>query len=80
LGLVTNAVILWNTIYIEKALKQMKEEGFEVLEEDIARISPLQHRHINFLGRYSFAVTEQLEKGELRELHTPDDDYQELSV
>jgi TnpA family transposase len=30
LGLVTNAVVLWNTIYMEAALKQLKAGGYSV--------------------------------------------------
>ena len=28
LGLVVNIIVLWNTIYIEAALNQLKKEGF----------------------------------------------------
>ncbi|WP_326527093.1 hypothetical protein [Dokdonella sp.] len=41
--------------------------------EDVARLSPLLHEHINMLGRYSFSVPEAVAKGELRPLHDPAD-------
>ena len=41
LGLVTNAVILWNTLYIEAALEQLRSEGYEVRPEDVARLVPV---------------------------------------
>ena len=66
LGLITNAVILWNTIYMESALNYMKQHGFETKEEDIARLSPLKHEHINVLGNYSFNLDDPLAKGKLR--------------
>ncbi len=69
LGLVTNAVVLWNTIYTQAALDHLRTEGMEVRPEDVARLSPLQHKHINVLGRYSFALAELIAKGELRPLH-----------
>ena len=57
LGLVVNIIVLWNTIYIDAALSQLRQEGFLVRDEDVARLSPFIHeRHINLLGRYSFAV------------------------
>jgi TnpA family transposase len=52
LGLIVNAVVLWNTIYMDAALKHLRKEGFPVLDEDVARLSPLGHEHINMLGRY----------------------------
>jgi len=73
LGLVLNMVVLWNTIYMEAALNQLRQEGFPVRDEDVARLSPLTHDHINMLGRYSFAVPEAVARGELRPLRNPDD-------
>ena len=71
LGLVTNIIILWNTIYIEVVLNQLRLEGYAVLDEDVARLSPLIHEHINMLGRYSFAVPDAVARGELRPLRDP---------
>ena len=74
LGLVVNVIVLWNTIYMEAALNQLRREGYPVRDEDVARLSPLIHDHINMLGRYSFAVPESVAKGELRPLRNPSDD------
>lgn len=52
----------------------MKLGAYPVLEEDVARLSPLIYEHINILGRYSFAVPEEVARGELRPLRNPDDD------
>lgn len=71
LGLVLNVIVLWNTIYIEAALAQLRHEGLLIRDEDVARLSPLVYSHINMLGRYSFAVPEAVMKGELRELNSP---------
>ena len=72
LGLVVNAIVLWNTLYMEAALKQLRDEGTEVRDEDVARLSPLVYHHINFQGRYSFALSEAVARGELRPLRDPD--------
>jgi len=72
LGLVTNAVVLWNTMYIQKALAKLRKEGLVINEEDVARLSPLQYKHVNVLGHYSFTLSEEVLKGELRELHHTD--------
>jgi len=74
LGLVVNIIILWNTLYMDAALRQLRQEGFLVRDEDSARLSPLVHDHINMLGRYSFAVPEAVTRGELRPLRNPAND------
>jgi hypothetical protein len=66
--------VLWNTIYIEAALEQLRQTAQPVHEEDVARLSPLIYDHINLLGRYSFAIPEAVIRGELRPLHNPADD------
>ena len=68
LGLVLNIIILWNTIYIDAILTDLRKEGFCVLDEDVARLSPLIYKHINMLGRYFFIISEAISKGELRPL------------
>ena len=74
LGLVANIIVLWNTIYIDAALGQLRREGFPVHDEDVARLSPFIHeRHINLLGRYSLAVPEAVTQGELRPLRNPNE-------
>lgn len=56
LGLVLNAIVLWATKYIDDAVAQLEAEGHEIREEDIARRSPLKHKNLNLLGRYSFTA------------------------
>lgn len=55
LGLVLNAVVLWNTRYMDAALRQLRASGQPVADEDVVRLSPLGDRHLNVLGHYSFA-------------------------
>lgn len=73
LGLVVNMIVLWNTIYIEAALEQLRKEGFPIRDEDATRLSPLIHDHINLLGRYSFAMPDIVARGGLRPLRDPTD-------
>jgi TnpA family transposase len=54
LGLVLNAVVLWNTRYIDAAVAQLSADGHPVRDKDVARLSPLGPVHINMLGRYTF--------------------------
>ncbi|WP_026554682.1 Tn3 family transposase [Arthrobacter sp. 35W] len=57
LGLVLNAVVLWNTRYTDAAVTALREAGHQVRDTDIARLSPLGDQHINMLGRYAFTTT-----------------------
>jgi len=72
LGLVLNALILWNTRYMDAALSHLRACGREVKPEDEARLSPLGNKHFNVLGRYHFHVTDSILKGELRPLRSPE--------
>ncbi|MBV1854285.1 transposase [Catellatospora sp. NEAU-YM18] len=54
LGLVLNAVVLWNTRFIHLAVNLLRAQGYPVLDADAARLSALGFAHINMLGRYSF--------------------------
>jgi TnpA family transposase len=71
LGLVVNVVVLWNTIYMNAALERLQTEGFELRPEDLARLSPLGHGHVNMLGRYAFTLPDTVARGELRPLRDP---------
>jgi TnpA family transposase len=70
LGLVTNAVVLWNTIYMQAALDHLQNQPGKIREEDEARLSPLVHGHLNVLGHYSFTLNEQVRNGQLRPLNS----------
>jgi hypothetical protein len=69
LGLVLNALVLFNTRYMDAAVNQPRADGFDVLDEDVARLSPFVRHHINMLGRYSFQLPDL--PGGLRPLHDP---------
>lgn len=72
LGLVTNAVIYWNALYLEKVLTQITAEGIPYTNQDIESLSPLLFEHINFVGQYSFQYDKDLENGKLRALNRAD--------
>jgi len=73
LGLIVNVIVLWNTIYIDAAVSQLRKEGFLVRDEDLARLSPLGHEHINMQGRYTFTLPDHIARGQLRPLRDPKD-------
>jgi len=72
-GLVVNVVVLWNTLYMDEALAHLRRRDVETKPRDVTRLSPLGHENINLLGRYSFALSESVARGELQPLHIPED-------
>jgi TnpA family transposase len=71
LGLVVNIVVLWNTLYAQAALELLEAMGEDMLEEDLARLTPLKWRHINVHGHFVFRLLEGVEGGDLRPLRDP---------
>jgi TnpA family transposase len=73
LGLVVNAIILWNTIYMDRALEDMRQRGMTILSEDITRLSPIGYEHINVYGKYSFQLSESIQQGAFHRLRELDE-------
>ena len=83
LGLVVNAIVLWNTLYLNRALENMRERGMKILPEDVERLSPLGYDHINLLGRYTFSLPEDIRQGAfhpLRELEETEQEQEKLEI
>ncbi len=74
LGLVLNMVVLWNTRYLDAILSQLRDEGYPVRDDDMARLSPLASQHVNFLGRYAFTSSPPAELRALRDPNESDDE------
>src|SRR5207244_13591442 len=64
LGLVLNAIVVWNTRYMGLALDELRAAGMRIDADDLERLSPLTHHHIHLDGRYSFTLTAPLTHGE----------------
>lgn len=71
LTLVTNAVVVWNTVYMAAVLDELRAEGYEVREEDLKHLSPARHAHINQHGKYRFNLEQELGRHGLRPLRKP---------
>ena len=54
LSLLSNAVLVWNTIQIGQIVTRLRAAGEEVLDADLAHISPLAFGHIIPNGTYWF--------------------------
>ncbi len=64
LGLVVNAIALWNTDYMGEILAELARRGEPQNPADVARLSPMLHAHINLLGHYSFELPAPVAAGE----------------
>ncbi len=51
-GLLTNCIILDNTLEISAALNALPSEGFRPSIDELAALSPYQTRHIKRFGNY----------------------------
>lgn len=70
LNLVTNAIIVWNTVYIEKVVQQLQQEGRVLNGEDLMHIWPTRYAHVNVYGRYHFELEHVGKKRPFRSLHS----------
>ena len=71
LNLITNIVLVWNTVYQQEIIKQLHQQGYVVDEKDFEFISPAPFEHINRLGKYSFNTNPDLGDNGLRPLRKP---------
>lgn len=70
-GLVTAAIVLWNTVYLERATQGLVEAGKPVDGELLQFLSPLGWEHINLTGDYVWRQSRRLEDGKFRPLRMP---------
>ena len=52
LTLLTAAITLWNTVYIERAVDSLKKQGIKINDQLLSHLSPLGWEHINLTGDY----------------------------
>jgi hypothetical protein len=56
LNLLTNAVIVWNTVYMQAAPDTLQHEGYPIQEEDLVHLWPTRFAHVHRYGKYEFNV------------------------
>src|SRR5271165_3988231 len=54
LSLVSNAILIWNTLQIARIVETLRQTGTPIADEDLAHVSPLLHRHVIPNGTYHF--------------------------
>jgi len=68
LNILINAISIWNTAYLQKAIDYSKSKG-DFNDSLLKHIAPLGWEHINFLGEYTFDVKNVPEPDKLRPLN-----------
>jgi hypothetical protein len=69
LNLTIAPIILWNTVYLSRAVEELRSGGGHLPDELLARIEPLGWEHISFNGDYVWPTKPLV--GHFRPLRTP---------
>jgi len=70
--LLSTAISLWNTVYIEKAIDSLRRRGIPINEQLISHLSPLGWKNINLSGDYIWRTNLKLRQGKYRPLRSVD--------
>ena len=73
LNLVVAAIVLWNTVYMERAVRSLRERGQAISDDLLAHLSPLGWEHINLTGDYVWKPEGGTRRRPLRQLRLPID-------
>ena len=68
LNLVTAAIVLWNTVYLEKAIQKLRELDKPINDALLQYLSPLGWKHINLTGDYIWRQNREIEDGQFQPL------------
>ena len=68
LNLVVTAIILWNTVYLERAIQSLRDTWQDIDEKLLPHLSPLGWEHINLTGDYIWRQHKLIEQGKFRPL------------
>jgi TnpA family transposase len=72
LNLVTAAIVLWNTVYLERATQALQKAGNTIDDSLLQFLSPLGWEHINLTGDYVWRQNRKIENGQFRPLRKPE--------
>jgi hypothetical protein len=69
LTLVTAAIVLWNTVYLERVIASLRSRDDTVVDDELLKyLSPLGWEHINLMGDYIWKKSSKLKEGKFRPL------------
>ena len=64
----TAAIVLWNTVYLERASNALRGHGQTVDDALLQYLSPLGWEHINLTGDYLWRSSAKIGAGKFRPL------------
>jgi hypothetical protein len=64
------AIVLWNTVYLERATNAVRAHGQSVDDTLLQYLSPLGWEHINLTGDYLWRNNAKVRAGKFRPLRT----------
>jgi Tn3 transposase DDE domain len=70
LNLVVAAIALWNTVYLERAIRALQERSYVCDQQLLAHLSSLKWEHINLTGDYHWRRDGGLRNRNLRPLRS----------
>jgi hypothetical protein len=70
LNLVVAAIILWNTVYLGRAVEVLRRQGETIADDLLTHLAPLGWQHINLTGDYLWASAAAPRSVDFRPLRT----------
>jgi hypothetical protein len=52
LSLITAAIVHWNTVYLDRSVRQLRARGATIPDDLLAHVAPLGWEHIGLTGDY----------------------------
>jgi hypothetical protein len=74
LNLVVAAIVLWNTVYLQRAIDYLRCQGVTPKPHDLVHLSPLGWEHINLTGDYHW-TDDTLGPDQFRPLRTRSSEF-----
>ena len=69
LNLVVNAIVLWNTTYLARAVAYVRGQGVALTDEELSHVAPVRWDHIALTGDYLWS-----------DVQTPRDRFRPLRI
>jgi Tn3 transposase DDE domain len=65
-NLVVAAIILWNTVYLDRAVYAKREHGQPIDESLFQHVAPIHWNHINLTGDYNWRQNRLVQNREIQ--------------
>ena len=68
LNLLVAAIVLWNTVYLERAVESLRSHGYPMDEDLLQHLIPLGWDHVALTGDYTWKAHRSAQRGQFRAL------------